>query len=344
MKIINIFLIMLLLSSNIFAQFSQPKQITDFEYDSRNPAFIRWPMNQPFYNFPGEVFFEAHTDSSINIYSMIYSVDDDSFMQPYSITEGKFQNKNVTGGFFHDIGSFKIILWETNQNGNWDIAYSKNYGSGFSDPQLFFPSEFDELSPAIVMNQYNFFYDELNILFVSNDSVFVYTKSDTTETNFLLFAANDSTSYSTPAGAFNYDGFFYAVAVEIVNGNSPRLVYKKRAEFTNDWSERLDAYNGYPVQNPKFTDPSPADFYLNFEINVNGKIKSVLLSPDNFGGSNSDLVYVVEDTTIESYGFDAYAYYIITEQSNYYSSYPYSYNIKTADSTFIISGSERVLV
>ena len=82
MKIINIFLIMLLLSSNIFAQFSQPKQITDFEYDSRNPAFIRWPMNQPFYNFPGEVFFEAHTDSSINIYSMIYSVDDDSFMQP----------------------------------------------------------------------------------------------------------------------------------------------------------------------------------------------------------------------------------------------------------------------
>jgi hypothetical protein len=340
MKIINIFLIMLLLSSNNFAQFNQPKQITDFVYDSRNPAFIKYPMNEP-YNFPGELFFEAHTDSSINIYSMTYSVQGDSFMQPYPITTGNFQNKNVIGGFITVNSPYKIILWETNQYGNWDIAFAKNFGSGFSAPELFFATDFDELDPSLVMDQYNYYSGELNILFVSNDSVFLYTKVDSTETNFLLFPANDSTRYSNPSGIFNIDGIFYVVAVENISTNPPRLVYKKRPSLTNNWSEILIAYDGYPVQNPKFADVSPSDFYLNFEIIVNGKIKSVLLSPSNFGGGNSDLEYVVDDSTIESSNFDAFSYYIITEHNNFYSSCPYSYKIKDNDSTFIISGSEN---
>jgi len=341
MKIINSIFIILFFSVNIYAQVIQPKQLTNYGFDARNPAFIQYPINEPYYTFPGEIFFEAHADSNINIYSMTYSAQEDSFLQPYPITTGDFHNKNVAGGFFYDSNYYKIILWETDQNGNWDIAYSKNYGNGFSIPQLFFPTGFDELSPTIVMDHFNFFYGGPNILYVSNDSVFLYTKMDTSETNTILFPANDSSSYSSPIGAFDFNGVFYAVAVETFNNNTLRLVYKKRPQSQNVWSELLVAYEGYPVQNPKFVNPSPADLYLNFEIIVNGKIKSVLLSPDNFGGGNSFLVYVIEDTTVESSNFNAFSYYIITEHNNFYSSYPYSYKIKDNDSTFIISGSEN---
>ena len=95
MKVINIFLIILLYSASILAQFNQPKQITDFGFDSRNPSFIEYQRNEPDYFFPSEFFFEAHTDSSINIYFMNYSVESDSFFQPIPITEGNSKNKNL---------------------------------------------------------------------------------------------------------------------------------------------------------------------------------------------------------------------------------------------------------
>jgi len=340
MKTLYLFLEVLFYSSVVLSQINQPKQLTNFDYDSRNPEFIWYPFNMPFYGEPGEIFFEAHTDSGSNIYAMDYSVEEDSFLEPYSIIEGNFQNKNISGGFFRDADYYKMILWETNQNGNWDIVYAKNYGSGFSDPQLFYATDNDETSPSIVMDHINYFY-ELNILYVSNNSVYVYTKTDSTETNFLLFQADDSTTYSNPAGAFYYyDGLFYAVAVEKINFNTSRIVYKKRLSNTNIWSELSVAYEGYYAQNPKFVDPSPADLYLNFEIVVNSRIRSVLMSPADFGAVNPPIIYVVEDSTIESSEFDSYSFYIITDQGNFSSPYPYSYKIKGVDSTFIISGSE----
>lgn len=49
MKTINIFSIILALSSNIIAQFNQPKQITDFGFDAKNPSFIEYQRNEPNY-------------------------------------------------------------------------------------------------------------------------------------------------------------------------------------------------------------------------------------------------------------------------------------------------------
>ena len=41
---------------------------------------------------------------------------------------------------------------EINQNGNWDIVYAKNYGSGFSDPQIIYATDNNETSPSIVID------------------------------------------------------------------------------------------------------------------------------------------------------------------------------------------------
>ena len=64
------------------------------------------------------------------------------------------------------------------------------------------------------------------------------------------------------------------------------------------------------------------------------------MSPADFGAVNPPIIYVVEDSTVESSEFDSYSFYIITNQGNFSSPYPYWYKIKGVDSTFIISGSE----
>ena len=343
MKTINIFLIILALSSNIIAQFNQPKQITDFGFDAKNPSFIEYQRNEPDYFSQSEIFFEAHIDSSINIYYMNYSVESDSFFQPIPITEGNSKNKNLKGIMTFDTAPHKLIVWETNVNGDWDIAYSKNYGSGFTQPQILFSSEKDETSPSIVLDHFNYFFEDLNILFVQDDSVLVYTKTDTSDLTITIFPADDSTKYSDPAG-ITYEGDFYVVAVEKVNSNTPRLVYKTRHFNSSNWSEKSVAFEGDSVQNPKFVDPyypySP-NIYLNFEIIENGKKRSVLLSPDNFGDNNPPLFYVAGDSSVESSEFDAFSYYIVTEQAGIESFYPYAYKVNNSDSTFIIAGSEN---
>ena len=236
-----------------------------------------------------------------------------------------------------------MIVWETNANGNWDIAYSKNYGSGFIQPQLLFSSEKDETSPSIVLDHFNYFFEDLNILFVQDDSVLVYAKTGTSDLTFTIFPADDGPKYSDPAG-ITYEGNFYAVAIERVNNNSPRLVYKTRHFNSSNWSEKSVAFEGDSVQNPKFVDayyPYSPNVYLSFEIIKYGKKRSVLLSPDDFGNSNPPLFYVTNDSTIESSEFDAFSYYIVTDQGGIESFYPYAYKIYNSDTTFIIAGSEN---
>jgi hypothetical protein len=337
------FQVIFIYASTVLSQINQPKQLTDFGFDSRNPSFIEYSLNEPTYLFPSEIFFEAHTATSINIYTMSYNVESDSFLQPIPITEGNYKNKNLTGTITFDSVPYKLILWETNVNGNWDIAYSKNYGGGFTPPQLLVCTEEDETSPSIVLDHFNYFFEELNILFVQNDSILVYTKTDTSVLTYIIFQANDSTKYSAPTG-ITYEGELYAVAVEGVNDNTLRLVYKTRHFDSTNWSEKYVAFEGDSVQNPKFVDayyPYSPNVYLNFDIIKNGKKRSVLLSPNNFGDSNPPLIYVVEDSTVESSEFDSFSYYIVTDQVGFQSVYPYAYRINYLDSTFIIAGSEN---
>ncbi len=123
-------LIILFHSVLIYAQVNAPKQITNFDFDSRNPVFLEYPLNLPFnYELP-ELFFEAVTDSLTSVCSIKYNAVSDSFYQLTYISSNSNPNSSIINryaqgkyiDFFLGL-DYKILIWETNQNENWDIAF-----------------------------------------------------------------------------------------------------------------------------------------------------------------------------------------------------------------------------
>ena len=325
-----------------FGQVKVPKQITDFDFNSRNPVFLQYPYNLPWYNDKSELFFEAVTDSFTSICSMKYNSETDSFYQLNYISSNSNQNSNIinrnaNGKFIERFGgsSYKMLLWETNENGNWDIAFSIDSGNGWAPQELLFSSPDDELNPSFLLDSYINSYPEL--IYQRNNSIFLYTKSEN-EKNEMLFEGNDSVNYSTPTGAYAFGVICYVVAVEKTNSEEPHLVYRYRNYGDTLWSTKELVINNTPAINPKF---NMVDFemILSFEDISNGRKNNRLIRSYHFGIPGTAFS-LIEDTTIETSEFSALTYAIITNKStdDFHTYFPYTFRYRKNDSTFVRSG------
>ena len=108
--------------------------------------------------------------------------------------------------------NYKILLWETNQNGNWDIAYYIGSGMGWGENKLLLDSPEDELDPSFNFLDWSSYYyiNQLQIVFSRGSSVFLFSR-DSIDNEKLLFAGNDTVKYSDPVMC-SYDKL-YVVAV-----------------------------------------------------------------------------------------------------------------------------------
>lgn len=129
------------------------KQITSFEFDCRNPAFFDI-SNEYFSNNSG-ILLETHSDTAANIWIMNYDIESDSFYLPRAVTSNSFLNINPKGKLISKYGYEQLIIWETNLNGNWNIAYSLHFNDGYTDtlslPKFLTTTLSDEKNPSFVL-------------------------------------------------------------------------------------------------------------------------------------------------------------------------------------------------
>jgi len=347
MNLTKSILMILVYSILNYAQISTIRQITDFDFDSRNPVFLKYPSNVPWFSEESEIFFEAvYSDSLVSIYSIIYDAELDSFYNLTQISSNPISvsyivNRDADGQYIPNYNgiSYKMLLWETNENGNWDIAFSVDSGNGWNPHSLLFASSEDELDPTFVLDPYESNYTNfMEILYSRGNSVYLFTKSET-EKNKLLFKGNDSVKYYDPAGSYSFnDGKLYVVAVEENNEEAPHLVYRSKNFQDTIWSNKQDVVDGSPAIRPKFTNPD-YEIMLSFEDHFYGQGRILLIRPEDFGTTGSAFG-LLDDTTAETSDFSAFTYSIITDKTNddFYTFNPFAFKYRKNDSTFIRSG------
>jgi hypothetical protein len=250
-------------------------------------------------------------------------------------------HRNADGKYFPNYSgtSYKMLLWETNENENWDIAFSIDSGNGWNPHSLLFFSTEDELDPNFILDPYdNSYPNSLEILYSRGNSVLLYTKNGT-EKNELLFQGNDSVKYYNPTGIYSFiDGKLYIVSVEEINGETPHLVYRNKNIQDTLWSNIQNVVDAVFATKPKFTNPD-FESLLSFEDHFGGKRRILLIQPENFGTPGSAF-NLLDDSTTETSDFSAFTYSIITDDSNddFYTFNPFAFKYRKNDSTFIRSG------
>jgi hypothetical protein len=163
-KLLLVFL--LLLQFVILPQNNFIRQITSGDFDARNPFIYK---NEFGYN--SRAYFELHKNGNSNIYYISYNSDSFAFEDTASITSNSFQNINPT----YETGSG--LLFQTNQNGNWDVVLIPDLNGNFGYPKFLTSSSDDEFSPKFFEST-NMFQDSVNILFRrQNEIIFFRTKT-----------------------------------------------------------------------------------------------------------------------------------------------------------------------
>ena len=162
-----ILLFVFILSINIFSQVSpeliKVKQITNIDGDARNASFI---IGNDYYYSNPFIFFEVHKDRFSNIYSLSYDRSKDEFNNPSAITNDSCLNLNP-------ICFNNFLFYQTNKNGNWDIAYKIYKDSIWSETQYVAKSIDDEIEPVLFLNN-PFIIQRFNKNYVSEKQFSLY--------------------------------------------------------------------------------------------------------------------------------------------------------------------------
>ena len=332
----KLYLISLLFFTQILFGQSVIKQITDFDFNSRNPVFITTVPN--ILSPDEDLIFEGQKDSAVNIYLLEYNAEADSFYQLKHISSNNYINNNPVEkrlyNYEQNIG-YKILLWETNQNGSWDIAYSIDSNGVWTENRLLLDSSEDEHDPSFITYGWNtyFYQNPFQLVFSRGNSIFLFTK-DSVMKEELVFRGNDTINYSNPALCL-YDSL-YAVAVKTINRGDPFLVYKTKKEGDTSWSESKELYKRAPSRSPKFMVVNNY-LVLLFEVLFDGNQKILIKNLEDFG-TNNPLTELMDDQSLATSDFNTFTYPIITKRSDFNSFFPYSFRYVRNDSAFIRTG------
>jgi len=242
MKKVIFFCLYIFLSNQLFAQSFEKKQITNFNYDSRGASFPIYPMGYSTLSKP-PLFYEAHDGNSVNIMMMSYNSYSDSFYSSVPITANNFKNINPIAMDNNWYPNTKMnLVWQTNENGNWDIAMRTLTDSIWSERKFIQSSSFDETNPQGVLNKI-WASDEFDfeILYEKNNSIYLYQQKDSIIQEELVFCGNDSTIYYQPTGIHAGSGPWMPPAglyVAAACGNADslsKIVYRYRPVNDTIW-------------------------------------------------------------------------------------------------------------
>src|ERR1035437_2952393 len=129
-----------LLATIINGQPFEIKQITNLNADCRNLTRGGFEYGIPYFVF------EAHTGSSSNVYLGQYIPGADSFPVILKGADDNFVNINPKLQYSNDS---LFIIYQTNKNGNWDIAYQVYSNNQLSPAYFAADSSADEINPVV---------------------------------------------------------------------------------------------------------------------------------------------------------------------------------------------------
>ncbi|MDP2363848.1 MAG: hypothetical protein Q8M94_08770, partial [Ignavibacteria bacterium] len=190
MKKLSIFFL-LLLQIVILPQNSFIRQITTGDFDARNVSQPRIPFQTYFY-------YELHSGSSSNIILVHYNPLTNDFSDTTMITSGNFNNINPVGGE-------NIIVFQTNRNGNWDIALRRNINGVWGELEYVANSPDDEENLKRVYTNENGFGSAFFILYQKTDTIFLARfEQNSVEIEPVLYNSQLYT-YSDYTGVYYYN-------------------------------------------------------------------------------------------------------------------------------------------
>jgi len=219
--------------SSIYSQTFQIKQITSGDFDVKNPSISLYS----FWETPW-VYFELHNNGSSNIAIMGYDPYTNIFQEIIPLTTGDSLRINPYEDFNHG------IVFQTNENGNWDIAYRPYDYGGWGPINFLTNSAADEsnLSPFYANEPY---YPMNNyILFQRADTIIVLEYNESFSEEYPVFVNTPQYQYSDYIGIYynnspnNYprEGI-HVIAVETDSSGNRSLVYKYRP-LNGQWEEK----------------------------------------------------------------------------------------------------------
>ncbi len=349
-RIKRISIIFIISVVRLFAQHCESiydiKQITNFEYECRNPSFN---VNIRHSSFPPFFLFEAHKDSSVEIAMSEYDSYNDKFSEPIFIANNGGDNKNPIGVAPSTPYSQQVIIWETNINGNVDLVYREVGYNDTSAGDIHFITKTlanerdfsNVIGEGRISNKFTLVYER-------KGSIYLYTHQDTAGVEETVFPAMDCGSvYKQPTGIYQYNHngrkeIVVAVVEENIVSKSSRLIYRFRAETDSMWSDVQTIYDSTNCKNPKFFLSLPRNEFsegrretcISFETSIEGATKVMYYNSfDEFG--NNTLVHNYYDSG-EVTNFSSYiASTGLTWGSAFYS-VPNSAKVQRNDSTYIL--------
>lgn len=323
MGTIIFFCIQFILPFYLLAQPFNIKQITNFDYDSRGAVIPSYPLGVSIFPY-SPLFYEAHTGNSVNIMMLTYDAMSDSFFNPTELTKNNFQNINADANSYDYYPNMKInLVWQTNENGNWDIALRTFNGYSWSPKKFLVNSSADEVNPKFLAKHQQPFLNlyDIEILYERDNSIYLYQQTETIINNEVIFSGDSSNKFIQPTGVYYQRGigfnlFLYIAAVSKPNDTTSIIVYRYKNINDSIWSPIYKAYDSGYCVNSNFYDVFSQDCPLSFEKVTDDK-KQVYIIPsiENFG-QNFNAVPLILDSNFSTSDFKMFEYGIVSKNQN----------------------------
>lgn len=346
MKKIFFFFLLFVLFNQLLAQPFTKKQITNFDWDSRGAVIPSYPLGiSTLPNSP--IFFEAHKNNSANIMMMSYSPNADSFYNPTELTKNNSLNINADASCSQIYPNVKVnIIWQTNENGNWDIAIRTMTDSVWSPKRYIANSSANETNPKFIAS-HNYYFptqSEIEVLYEKENSIYLYREVGSVVTHELVFSGDSSSKYSQPTGIYYNDWFsspegLYVAAVNKQNDTTSIIVYRYKEKADSVWSPILTAYDSGYCENPSFYNVYGVYNPLSFEKVIGNKRQVFVIPKLEYLGQNNQAVKLTDDTAVGTSNLKMFMYGIIGKKENledYYLLGPHSFKSISNDSTYIV--------
>ncbi|MBM4175979.1 MAG: T9SS type A sorting domain-containing protein [Ignavibacteria bacterium] len=276
--------------------------------------------------------FEEKNDTTSNICILNYDTHRDSFMNRIKITNNNFNNKNTSGKFLQMAGFY--IIWESDESGNADIAYSSGFDT-FWNPREYLVNSSDNEEEASEISHSFENYDEINLTYKKNNTVFHLLFNGVDKLVNVIFQASDSVKYHSPTGSVylvegKISGYMFAVRDEL--GKPPKIVHKSKSFGDSLWSMEKTTFDSGYCSNPKFY-----QYYLTFESIINEKKQVYYFTKPNDFGKNYLARRINQDDFIET--SDVNMHFSIGSANKLYDtnsiSFRHTYKLKRGDSNFV---------
>jgi len=301
--------------NSLYAQiwtWSPRTRITNGNYRDINPDFgSLQTISFITYNSVEFLVFQREADTSSNVCVIKFNKDGITGPLQY-LTNNNFKNRNPCVGYsfgpgFQDSVRNALALWETNQNGNWDI-YGSYFSStsGWSLPFAVDSGAGAKLNPKAVMINSS----EFGITYSRNDDIIfrrynAITKTVITETNI-----TSSIIQTCKAPHIGYTGSSLGLSFQLLKVDNSSSLYKVVSSNAGATWVNMDTIS--TIGNNKMDQVTFNSFlgsnYI-YESNKSGKYGI-------YESSTSGTGQILVSPNFNYYNFKTYYYPIITSNTN----------------------------